>query len=104
MPNIPVSISGNNVVNLELLGDFLDAKMQGVGLQLFACHVGDDGGRKAHQSGGLVLSRFTPTVALLAALGTILGPFGAAAALDVAIIAVNGAVVSLSVSVAVGDR
>lgn len=102
MCSIPVSISRDNIVDLEFLGDFLDAQVQGVGLQLLARHIRDDGGREAHQAGGLVLGRFTPAVALLAALGTILRSFGAAAALDVAIIAVDGPV-SVSVSVSVGD-
>lgn len=40
--------------------------MEGVGLELFAGHVGDDGSGQAHEPGGLVLVGVAPSVPLLA--------------------------------------
>lgn len=65
--HIPVSVGGNDIVDLEFLSNLLDAQMESVGLELFAGHVGNDGGGEAHQAGSLVLGRFAPAVALLAA-------------------------------------
>ena len=45
--------------------------MQCVGIELFACHVPEDGGRQVHQTSGLVVGCVTPSVALLSLLGTV---------------------------------
>jgi hypothetical protein len=64
--SIPVAFGWHNVVNLELLCDFLNAQMQRVGVELFSSHVAVDGCGQAHQASSLVLARITPSVALLA--------------------------------------
>jgi len=68
---IPVAVSWDDIIDLQLLCDFFDAKMKGVCLELLAGHVGNDGGWKTHQTGSFVLGRVTPTVSLLAALRAI---------------------------------
>jgi hypothetical protein len=64
--NLPVAIGGHNIIDLQLLTDFLDSQVEGVRLELFAGHVGDDGSGQAHEAGGLVLVGVTPSVPLLA--------------------------------------
>jgi hypothetical protein len=73
--SIPVSVGGDDIVNLKLLSNFFNAQMKSVGLELLASHVGDDGGWQAHQAGSLVFGCFAPAVALLATSWSIL--FGA---------------------------
>lgn len=64
--HIPVTIGGNNIVNLQLLSDFLDAQMQSVGVELFSSHGRIDGRGQTHQTGSLVFARVSPSVSLLA--------------------------------------
>lgn len=73
---LPVAISRHNIIYLQLLANLLNTEMQGVGLELFAGHVCDDGGWKAHEAGSLVLRGIAPSVALLAAARSIgIGPW-----------------------------
>ncbi len=62
--SIPVAVRGDHIVDFELLGNFFDAKMQGVGLELLAGHVGENGSRQAHEAGCLVLGRLAPARSL----------------------------------------
>ena len=86
--HVPISIRRDNVVDAKLLANFFDSQVEGVGLELFAGHVGENGRGQTHKTGGLVLRNITPSVALLTAPGTIgLGAwFGIAATLEVAIV------------------
>ena len=68
---MPVSISGDDIVDLEFLGNLLDAQVKSVGFQLLAGHVGHDGGGETHQAGSLVLGRIAPAIPLLATLRAI---------------------------------
>lgn len=68
---LPVTVSRNDIVNPQFLADLFDAQMQSVGLELFACHVGHNSGRKAHEAGCFVLRGIAPSVALLATARTI---------------------------------
>lgn len=67
----PVAIGRHDIVDLELLTDLLNSKVESVRFELFAGHIGNDGGWEAHEAGGLVLGGVAPSVALLAAAGTI---------------------------------
>lgn len=71
MITLPVAVSGDDIIDLELLADFLDAKVEGVGLELFAGHICDDCSGEAHESSGLVLGGVAPSIALLATSRTI---------------------------------
>jgi hypothetical protein len=64
--NIPVAICWDDIVDAQLLGDFFDAQMEGVGFELLARHVGQDGSGQSHEACGLVLRGITPSVSLLA--------------------------------------
>ena len=66
--NVPIAISGNNVIYPKLLANLFDSKMQRIGLKLLASHVGHNSSGKAHQASSLVLGSISPSVALLAAL------------------------------------
>jgi hypothetical protein len=84
--DIPVPISRDDIVDLELLGYFFDAEMEGVRLELFAGHIGEDGSWETHEASGLILGRVAPTVSLLATLRAIeIRPLRAAATLNVVI-------------------
>lgn len=62
---VPIAVGRDDIVNAELLTDFLDTKMKSIGFQLLARHVGHDGGRQTHEACSLVLGCITPSVALL---------------------------------------
>jgi hypothetical protein len=102
--HIPVAISWDDIVNLQFLGDFLDAQVQSVGLELLARHVGHDGSGQAHQTSRLVFSSISPSVPLLAAPGTIGlgGPLGAAATLQIAVSVRVGCSIDCAVNSIVG--
>lgn len=61
---VPIAVSGNDIVDSQLLTDFFDAKMQGVSFKLFRGHVCLDHGRKAHETSGLVVGGIAPSVTL----------------------------------------
>lgn len=83
--SLPVTIGWYDVVDAQLLGDFLDAQMQRVRFELLGRHVGHDGRRQAHQSSSLVLCLVAPSVALATTARTICNGFGVPTALQVAI-------------------
>jgi hypothetical protein len=66
-----VAISRDDVVDAQLLADFFDAQMKGVGFELLACHVGENGSRETHEASSLVLGDVAPSTALLASARTI---------------------------------
>ena len=69
--NSPVTIGWDNIVDPQLLADLLNTQMQCVGVELLACHVSEDGSGQVHQTSSLVVSRVTPSVALLSLLGAV---------------------------------
>jgi hypothetical protein len=79
---IPITVGGDDIVDLELLGDLLDTQMQSVSVKLLSSHRGIDGRGQAHQASSLVLARIAPTVALLALSRTIGGICGGAVSTD----------------------
>ena len=83
----PVAFGRHDIVDAQLLADFLDAEMEGVRLQLLAGHVGRDGRRQAHEARSLILRHITPSVTLLPPARAVgFGSwFGVAATLQVAI-------------------
>lgn len=62
---LPVAVSRHNIVDLQLLANLLDSKVEGVCLELLAGHVRDDSSGKAHEASGLILGSITPAVTLL---------------------------------------
>jgi hypothetical protein len=85
LEDIPVAVGWHHIVNLELLRDFFNAQMQGVGIKLLGSHGTVDGRGQAHQAGSLVLAGVAPSVALLALAGTI-GIYGMAVSMRSGII------------------
>jgi hypothetical protein len=67
----PITISWDNIVDLQLLGDLLDTQMQSVRVQLLGGHGGVNSSRQAHQASSLVLARVAPSVTLLALSRTV---------------------------------
>ncbi|KAI6776350.1 hypothetical protein HG530_000295 [Fusarium avenaceum] len=92
---LPIAVSWDDVVDAKLLGDFLDSQVQRIGLELLACHVGQDGSGQAHETSGLVLGCITPSVSLLSSSRSVrlAARLGIASTLQVAI---NAGVVNIS--------
>jgi hypothetical protein len=67
----PIPVGRDNIVDLQLLGDLLNAHMQRVRVELLSSHVRVDGSGQAHQTSRLVVAGITPSVALLAARRTV---------------------------------
>ena len=61
---LPVAVSGNNVVNPQLLADLLHAQVGDICIELLGSHGRGDGRRQVHQASGLVVGGITPPVPL----------------------------------------
>lgn len=67
----PVAISGNNIVDPELLADLLNPQMGHISIELFRGHGRSDCGGQVHEASGLVVRSITPTITLATLLGAI---------------------------------
>lgn len=64
--NIPVAVGWYDIVDSELLANFLNSEMEGICFELFTGHICHDCGRKSHEACSFVVGCIAPAVSLFA--------------------------------------
>lgn len=62
----PITFAGDDIIDSQLLADFLDAEMQGVRFELLLGQLAGERSLQAHETSSLVLKDVAPSIALAA--------------------------------------
>ena len=67
----PIAIRRHNIIDPQLLANFLNTQVRHIRIQLLGRHGRRDGSRQVHQAGRFVIGGITPSIALATLLGAI---------------------------------